>query len=69
MQNGGFKEMSTNLVNAIVQALQMQNTTNNSNQPVDLHLTVKIGDESFGEHAIKGINAVNQKNGRNMLNI
>lgn len=69
MQNGGFKEMSTNLVNAIVQALQMQNATNNSNQPVDLHLTVKIGDESFGEHAIKGINAVNQKNGRNMLNI
>lgn len=69
MQNGGFKEMSTNLVNAIVQALQIQNTTNNSNQPVDLHLTVKIGDESFGEHAIKGINAVNQKNGRNMLNI
>lgn len=69
MQTGGFKEMSTNLVNAIVQALQMQNATNNSNQPVDLHLTVKIGDESFGEHAIKGINAVNQKNGRNMLNI
>lgn len=69
IQNGGFKEMSTNLVNAIVQALQMQNATNNSNQPVDLHLTVKIGDESFGEHAIKGINAVNQKNGRNMLNI
>lgn len=69
MQTGGFKEMSTNLVNAIVQALQMQNTTNSSNQPVDLHLTVKIGDESFGEHAIKGINAVNQKNGRNMLNI
>ncbi len=69
MQSGGFKDMSTNLVNAIVQALQMQNTTNSSNQPVDLHLTVKIGDESFGEHAIKGINAVNQKNGRNMLNI
>ncbi|MBW3349602.1 lytic transglycosylase [Limosilactobacillus reuteri] len=69
MQNGGFKEMSTNLVNAIVQALQMQNATNSSNQPVNLHLTVKIGDESFGEHAIKGINAVNQKNGRNMLNI
>lgn len=69
MQSGGFKDMSTNLVNAIVQALQMQNATNNSNQPVDLHLTVKIGDESFGEHAIKGINAVNQKNGRNMLNI
>lgn len=68
-QTGGFKEMSTNLVNAIVQALQMQNTTNSSNKPVDLHLTVKIGDESFGEHAIKGINAVNQKNGRNMLNI
>lgn len=69
MQNGGFKEMSTNLVNAIVQALQMQNTNGTDKQPVDLHLTVKIGDESFGEHAIKGINAVNQKNGRNMLNL
>lgn len=69
IQNGGFKEMSTDLVNAIVQALQMQNINNNNGKPIDLHLSVKIGDESFGEHAIKGINAVNQKNGRNMLNL
>ena len=69
MQTGGFKEMSTNLVNAIVQALQMQNVNSNNGQPIDLHLSVKIGDESFGEHAIKGINTINRRNGRNMLNI
>ncbi|MBB1099964.1 lytic transglycosylase [Limosilactobacillus sp. WF-MT5-A] len=69
MQNSGFKEMSTNLVNAIVQALQMQNVNSNNGQPIDLHLSVKIGDESFGEHAIKGINTINRRNGRNMLNI
>lgn len=68
-KSGGFKQMSENLVNAIVQALQMQQSSNNSGKPVDLHLDIKIGDESFGEHAIKGINAINQRNGRNMLNI
>ena len=68
-KSGGFKQMSENLVNAIVQALQMQRSSNNNGKPVDLHLNIKIGDESFGEHAIKGINAINQRNGRNMLNI
>lgn len=69
MKSGGFKEMSTELVNAIIQALQMQNINSNNGKPIDLHLSVKIGDESFGEHAIKGINAINQINGRNMLNL
>lgn len=69
MKSGGFKEMSTELVNAIIQALQMQNINSNNGKPIDLHLSVKIGDESFGEHAIKGINAINQRNGRNMLNL
>lgn len=69
VQRGGFKEMSTELVNAIVQAIQMQNFSSNNGKPIDLHLSVKIGDESFGEHAIKGINTINQKNGRNMLNL
>ncbi len=68
-KSGGFKQMSENLVNAIVQALQMQQSSNSNGKPVDLHLDIKIGDESFGEHAIKGINAINQRNGRNMLNI
>lgn len=68
-KSGGFKQMSESLVNAIVQALQMQQSSNNNGKPVDLHLNIKIGDESFGEHAIKGINAINQRNGRNMLNI
>lgn len=69
MKSGGFKEMSTELVNAIIQALQLQDINNNNGKPIDLHLSVKIGDESFGEHAIKGINAINQRNGRNMLNL
>ncbi|MEY8295254.1 lytic transglycosylase [Limosilactobacillus caviae] len=69
VQNGGFKEMSTDLVNAIVQAIQMQNVNSNNGKPIDVHLSVNIGDESFGTHAIKGINTINQKNGRNMLNI
>ena len=69
VQRGGFKEMSTELVNAIIQAIQMQNFNSNNGKPIDLHLSVKIGDESFGEHAIKGINTINQKNGRNMLNL
>ena len=69
MKSGGFKEMSTELVNAIIQALQMQNINSNNGKPIDLHLSVKIGDESFGEHAIKGINTINQRNGRNMLNL
>ena len=69
MKSGGFKDMSTELVNAIIQALQMQNINSNNGKPIDLHLSVKIGDESFGEHAIKGINAINQRNGRNMLNL
>lgn len=69
MKSGGFKEMSTELVNAIIQAIQMQNINSNNGKPIDLHLSVKIGDESFGEHAIKGINAINQRNGRNMLNL
>lgn len=47
----------------------MQNFNSNKGKPIDLHLSVKIGDESFGEHAIKGINTINQKNGRNMLNL
>lgn len=69
MKSGGFKEMSTELVNAIIQALQFQDINSNNGKPIDLHLSVKIGDESFGEHAIKGINAINQRNGRNMLNL
>lgn len=69
MKSGGFKEMSTELVNAIIQALQFQDINSNNGKPIDLHLSVKIGDESFGEHDIKGINAINQRNGRNMLNL
>ncbi|TEU20854.1 phage tail tape measure protein [Oenococcus oeni] len=66
----GINQFGSNIVNALVQALQM-NTGNlaANNQPVDLNLTVQIGNETIGNAAIKGINEVNQKNGRNMLKL
>ncbi|MFT8584825.1 phage tail protein [Liquorilactobacillus hordei] len=69
---GGINELGTTIVNALLQGLQMAGTTNNSTgatQPIDVHVDVKVADLDFGNAAVKSINAVNQKNGRNMLNI
>lgn len=65
--SGGLSELATNLVNAILQGLQMQQAGQINTQSTDLNVHVQIGDESFGTHAIKGINAINQRNGKNML--
>ncbi|WGN89767.1 lytic transglycosylase [Ligilactobacillus faecis] len=65
--SGGLSELATNLVNAILQGLQMQQAGQTNAQSTDLNVHVQIGDESFGTHAIKGINAINQRNGKNML--
>lgn len=70
VQGDGVSGMQEALVNAITMALQQNSGVQNANasgQPVEI--TVKIGDESLGKHAIKGINAVNRKNGHNMLNL
>lgn len=70
VQGDGVSGMQEALVNAITMALQQNTGVQNANasgQPVEI--TVKIGDESLGKHAIKGINAVNRKNGHNMLNL
>ncbi|MCH5463196.1 hypothetical protein HC026_11130 [Lactobacillus sp. LC28-10] len=70
VQGDGVSGMQQAIVNAITLALQQNSSVKSANasgQPVEV--TVKIGDESFGKHAIKGINAVNRKNGHNMLNL
>lgn len=70
MNSGGINELGTSIVNAIVQGLQMTNVGGSmNNQPINVNLTLQVGDEKFGNAAIKGINAVNQKNGKNMLRL
>ena len=70
MNSGGINELGTSIVNAIVQGLQMTNVGGSmNNQPINVNLMLQVGDEKFGNAAIKGINAVNQKNGKNMLRL
>ncbi|MGQ2382412.1 phage tail protein [Lactiplantibacillus plantarum] len=70
VNSGGINELGTSIVNAIVQGLQMTNVGGSmNNQPINVNLTLQVGDEKFGNAAIKGINAVNQKNGKNMLRL
>ncbi|MFT8610281.1 MAG: phage tail protein [Liquorilactobacillus nagelii] len=70
MSGGGVNELGTTIVNALMQGLQMNNLGGtNSNQPININLTLNVGNDKFGEAAIKGINAVNAKNHRNMLNL
>ncbi|KZU92781.1 Phage tail length tape-measure protein [Lactiplantibacillus plantarum] len=70
MNSGGINELGTSIVNALVQGLQMTNVGGSmNNQPINVNLTLQVGDEKFGNAAIKGINAVNQKNGKNMLRL
>lgn len=70
MSGGGVSELGTTIVNALMQGLQMNNLGGtNSNQPININLTLNVGNDKFGEAAIKGINAVNAKNHRNMLNL
>ncbi|WP_033613701.1 hypothetical protein, partial [Lactiplantibacillus fabifermentans] len=72
MSSGGVNNLGPTIVNALIQGLQMANVGGNSTtgtQPIDVHLTLQVGNEKFGEAAVKGINAVNQKNGKNMLKL
>lgn len=70
VQSGGISQLSTNLVNAIVQGLQMATgSSNDSSQPININLTVNMDSDQLGQAAIKGINSVNAKNHRNMLNL
>ena len=71
INGGGINELSSNIVNALLQGLQMANSGSGqtSSQPIDIHVDVNVAGEDFGAAAVKGINAVNQKNGRNMLRL
>ncbi|MFT8465291.1 phage tail protein [Liquorilactobacillus satsumensis] len=71
INGGGINELGSSIVNALLQGLQMTNISNSSasSQPINVNLTLQVGDEKFGSAAIKGINAVNQKNGKNMLKL
>lgn len=71
ISSGGINDLGPTIVNALLQGLQMANVGGQSTgtQPIDVHLTLQVGNEKFGEAAVKGINAVNQKNGKNMLRL
>lgn len=71
--NSGTKannDFTSSIVNAIVQGLQLANMGSQpagNNQPINV--TIQIDSTKLGEAAIKGINQVNQVNGKNMLRI
>lgn len=70
--NSGTKannDFTSSIVNAIVQGLQIANMGSQpgNNQPINV--TIQVDSTKLGEAAIKGINQVNQANGKNMLRI
>lgn len=71
ISGGGINDLGPTIVNALLQGMQMANAGSNSasTQPIDVHLTLQVGNEKFGEAAVKGINAVNQQNGKNMIKL
>ena len=71
ISSGGINELGSSIVNALLQGLQMTNITTSSNntQPIEVHVHVDVAGEDFGNAAVKGINAVNRKNGKNMLKL
>ncbi|MBS0978669.1 hypothetical protein [Levilactobacillus brevis] len=69
VKGNGVSGMQEAIVNAVMMGLQQQKSSSIANADQPIEITVKIGDESFGKHAIKGINSVNKKNGKNMLKL
>ena len=69
-QTRSNNDFTTSIVNAIVQGLQMANVGGQpagNSQPINV--TIQVDSTKLGEAAIKGINQVNQANGKNMLRI
>lgn len=68
-QGFGLNNLGPLLVNALVQAMQMTGTNRNQQTNQPLEVVLQVDSDKLGTAAIKGINSVNQKNGRNMLNL
>lgn len=68
-QGFGLNNLGPLLVNALVQAMQMTGTNQNQQTNQPLEVVLQVDSDKLGTAAIKGINAANQKNGRNMLNL
>ena len=68
-QGFGLNNLGPLLVNALVQAMQMTGTNQNQQTNQPLEVVLQVDSDKLGAAAIKGINSVNQKNGRNMLNL
>lgn len=68
-QSFGLNNLGPLLVNALVQAMQMTGTNQNQQTNQPLEVVLQVDSDKLGTAAIKGINSVNQKNGRNMLNL
>lgn len=68
-QGFGLNNLGPLLVNALVQAMQMTGTNQNQQANQPLEVVLQVDSDKLGTAAIKGINSVNQKNGRNMLNL
>ena len=68
-QGFGLNNLGPLLVNALVQAMQMTSTNQNQQTNQPLEVVLQVDSDKLGTAAIKGINSVNQKNGRNMLNL
>lgn len=69
VQGNGVSGMQQAIVNSVMMAMSQTQAQQSAVSGQPLEITVKIGDETLGKHAVKGINAVNKKNGRNMLNL
>lgn len=68
-QGFGLNNLGPLLVNALVQAMQMTGANQNQQANQPLEVVLQVDSDKLGTAAIKGINSVNQKNGRNMLNL
>lgn len=70
VHGGGTSGLQDALMQAISASFANQQINSNaqgSQKPIEI--TVKLGDETLAKHAINGINKVNRKNGRQMLDL
>ncbi|MCY9806576.1 hypothetical protein OXT66_03300 [Lentilactobacillus senioris] len=70
IRGGGTSGLQDALMQAISASFANQQINSNSQgnqKPIEI--TVKVGDETLAKHTIKGINKVNRKNGRQMLDL